>query len=831
MLFGKIRPSAQARETISKSGIFDEGWYLKTYKDVRSKGVDALDHYIRFGADEDRNPNLLFDTRFYKRQAMLGGINPLVHYLTIGERAGLSPSIFFPTQWYLEKYPDLKKAGVSALSHFMLDGAKEHRDPNPLFDTAWIIREFNFTTGVEPSAFHYFMANWRAEKLRPNPLFDPLWYLNRYPDLAQAGVDPFSHYLISGGLEGRSPHPLFEAGFYLATYPDVAEAKINPLAHYLDHGRFEARSINRYFDASWYLSSYPDVQRARIDPVRHYVEHGAAEGRNPSPRFDSAWYLETYPDVAATNANPLTHFLAIGEQEGRAPLDPNVPFTNYNLSNSQRNVAEKAEIANHIAVMSWRPRFAIVSMKNETLISPVAINSQPYPSWEAVKSDRGLKLAEVNAEYFIFLETISSADARLLYDYASYIIAHPEVDILYCDMDYVDADGVHVNLFFKPDWSPDYLEVFNYIGYGACYSANLVKEHWAQSKSYYDFVLRATEGKKKIHHLRDVLCHLQLQKGQSDQIPTKEALAGRLGRTGRDGIPVQLNDAGYYKMTITRSTTPLISVVIPTAGKAIEIEGQKIDLIVNCIDSILSNSTYKNLEFIVVDNGDLHFQQRRRLAAMGVKRVTYKEPVFNVSKKLNLGVRSVSGDILLLMNDDIEPLTADWIEILLNELDKPWVGVAGPKLLFPDETIQHAGVILHDGNPDHVRKFYPRDDEGYFGSTCANHNYVAVTGACMMTRTDLYREVGGYNEQLAISYNDVDYCFKVRERGYSAVYAAGAELTHFESQSRAPRLDLAESEYFHWRWRQMLGRDPFYNGRMLSTAPPNYRIVNQKRAF
>ncbi|WP_180982574.1 glycosyltransferase family 2 protein [Methylocella silvestris] len=833
MLFGKSRSSGEhARSIIEKSGIFDEGWYLETYPDVRAEGVDPLDHYIRFGSDENRNPNLLFDALFYKQQAASGGTNPLVHYITTGERAGLSPSIFFPLPWYLAKYPDIKQAGVSALSHFMLYGAKEHRNPNPLFDTAWFIREFNLSPDLAPSAFHYFMANWRTEKLRPNPLFDPLWYLSRYPDVAQAGVDPFLHYLTSGGREGRSPHPLFEADFYLASYPDVYQAGINPLAHYLDHGRFEVRNVNRYFDATWYLTSYPDVQQANLDPVRHYIEHGAKEGRNPSPLFDSSWYLEAYPDVAATGVNPLHHFLECGNREGREPLDPNLTFAKYNLAKTQRNVVETTEIESHIAVMTWRPRFAIVSLNEIDVFSTPSLKNQPYPCWELVEAD-SRRLADIEADYLIFVDVAASCDRRMLYVYASYIIAYPDVDILYCDADCVNTQGMNERPFFKPDWSPDYLEVFNYIGAGACYSRSLVHKHWPESQSYYDFVLRAVEGEKKIHHLRDILVHLRSPtEFYTEQSEVEQALAARLQRTGRNGAAARIGGTDYYRINLRRATAPLVSVVIPTAGKTIDIEGQKIDLIVNCIEQISANSAYKNLEFVIVDNGDLTFQQRRRLAAFGVKqRVTYREPVFNVSKKLNLGARYASGDFLLLMNDDIEPLTTDWIETLLNEFDKPWVGVVGAKLLFPAELIQHAGVILHDGNPDHVRKFYPHDDEGYFGSTCANRNYVAVTGACMMTRTALYREVGGYNEHLAVSYNDVDYCFKVREAGYTAVYAAAAELTHFESQSRAPKLDLSEADYFHKRWRHMLARDPFYNGQMLSSAPPNYKIVHRTRSF
>jgi GT2 family glycosyltransferase len=144
-------------------------------------------------------------------------------------------------------------------------------------------------------------------------------------------------------------------------------------------------------------------------------------------------------------------------------------------------------------------------------------------------------------------------------------------------------------------------------------------------------------------------------------------------------------------------------------------------------------------------------------------------------------------------------------------------------------TLQHVGVATNLGQPDHVRRQQSRDDLGYFFSTCGVRNYSAVTGACMMTRADLYRRLGGYNESLAVSYNDVDYCFKVRSAGFTAVYAPKAELIHFESQSRKPVLHVAENEYFQSEWACMLTRDPFYNERKLKTQPPSFDVHYKSR--
>jgi GT2 family glycosyltransferase len=212
----------------------------------------------------------------------------------------------------------------------------------------------------------------------------------------------------------------------------------------------------------------------------------------------------------------------------------------------------------------------------------------------------------------------------------------------------------------------------------------------------------------------------------------------------------------------------------------------------------------------------------RMLASTRCRRITYSEPVFNIAKKLNLGVSIANGEFLLLLNDDIEILKEVWIERLLEQFEKPHVGVVGPKLLYPDERIQHVGVALPFGNPDHVRRGFPRNDAGYFFSTCGVHNYSAVTGALMMTPASLYRELGGYNEELRVCFNDVDFCMKVRRKGLSVVYTPGAELIHMESLSRVVSLDMQEITWLHDRWAAELAADPFYNDRFLTVEPQTF---------
>lgn len=222
-------------------------------------------------------------------------------------------------------------------------------------------------------------------------------------------------------------------------------------------------------------------------------------------------------------------------------------------------------------------------------------------------------------------------------------------------------------------------------------------------------------------------------------------------------------------------------------------------------------------------------KQKQELAGYDCQRLTYTEPVFNIPKKLNLGATVANGELLLLMNDDIEILASNWIERMVEHFEKPHVGVVGAKLLYPDGRTQHVGVVHNSGNPDHVRRLFPGDEAGYYSSTCGVRNFMAVTGAVMMTLSNMYRKVGGYSEELAVSYNDADYCLKVQEEGLWSVYAPKVELTHMESQSRVASADICEVVWYQKRWAHYVISDPYYNEQFLTVASPTFvPHVNQR---
>jgi GT2 family glycosyltransferase len=570
---------------------------------------------------------------------------------------------------------------------------------------------------------------------------------------------------------------------------------------------------------------------ARVNPFLHYVEHGSKEGRDPGPDFHTKWYASQLSKEDLAGSIPLVHYLKTGKKNGLKPYDEHKAYDQLVLIEAQRHVFEHEEYKRHIDVMMVRPSFVVfIEGSDQEAINATkrSLQSQLYQDYVETSDINAVSGEDEKMKpiFFIWLRAGDLLHHTALYRFASAINSDWESEVFYGDEDML-KDGRRRIPFFKPDWSPDYLESFNYVGHASCFKLPLVRTALEMCDGFYDFVLRATELTHKVRHIREVILHRQpFQASRQSDI---QALQGRLVRTGRRGVVEAINESvDAYSIALASNASSLVSVVIPTAGNVVSIGDRSIDLIVNCIERI-SRSEFKNLEFIVVDNGDLTDEQIQSLAKYGCKHVTYTETKFNVAKKLNLGARHASGEFLLLMNDDIEPLVPDWIDRMLDQFAKPHVGVVGAKLLYPNETTQHVGVVVCSGSPDHLRRTFDRDDEGYFYSTCAVRNYSAVTGACMMTRTDIYKQVGGYTEDLAISYNDVDYCLKVRSLGLTAVYTPFAELTHFESQSREAKLDHSEADYFAKKWAKMLWSDPFYNENRLNVLPSTYRVMINRR--
>jgi GT2 family glycosyltransferase len=282
------------------------------------------------------------------------------------------------------------------------------------------------------------------------------------------------------------------------------------------------------------------------------------------------------------------------------------------------------------------------------------------------------------------------------------------------------------------------------------------------------------------------------------------------------------DDPGFYELRPRLRTEPSVSIVIPTNGDTKRVFGTAMPLLERCVGSIVQRSTYANYQIVVVADSitsPAALARARELAGDRLVVVPFDQP-FNFAKKINVGVLHSGGEHIVMLNDDTDVITPSWIESLLMYSTFDGVGAVGAQLRYEDERIQHAGLTTckADSGPVHLYHGFPGSSLGYFSTIRNPANVLAVTGACLMTPRERFDAVGGMSEQFPSSYNDVDYCLKLRELGDRVVYAPEAKLHHFESMSRDASVDPVEEARFRRRWGSYLGNDPYYNPSLVAAT-------------
>ena len=446
----------------------------------------------------------------------------------------------------------------------------------------------------------------------------------------------------------------------------------------------------------------------------------------------------------------------------------------------------------------------------------------------AENTTEAIKIATGDFIAFSDHDDLLTPDA--MFHVAKAVNENMELEVLYSDEDKVSAGNKFMQPHMKPDFNIDLLRTVNYICHLFVVKKTMIDKVGMLRPEFdgaqdYDFILRCVEATDRIYHIPRILYHWRFFEGSTAENPEsklyafeagKRAIEAHYERVGIHAEVVQGEFLGLYRTRYLRDRNPLVSILIPNKDHTDDLD--------RCIRSIEEKSTYHNYEYIIIENNsdqEETFAYYKKLEEENPKaHVVYWDGEFNYSAINNYGASFANGEYLLLLNNDVEVINADWLEEMLGYCMRDDVGIVGARLYYPDDTIQHAGVVIGFGGiAGHAFVQQKRGTTGYCHRIICAQDYSAVTAACMMVKKSVFDEVGGLTEELKVAFNDIDFCMKVRQAGKLVVYNPYAELYHYESKSRGledtpekvARFN-SEIKKFSDRWPEILKNgDPYYN--------------------
>jgi GT2 family glycosyltransferase len=430
-------------------------------------------------------------------------------------------------------------------------------------------------------------------------------------------------------------------------------------------------------------------------------------------------------------------------------------------------------------------------------------------------SNRGLERAD--GEWIGFLDHDDMLEPDAIFQHVKWLQEHRDADLIYSDEDKLTDDGLDSPIF-KPDWSPDYFLSCNYICHFTLIRRQVLHQVGGFRSEFdgaqdYDLFLRVIEQTSRIDHVPRVLYHWRRSDASTaDNIRRKPgsletgrlALEAHLERQrARGHVTVDWRTHAYWiKRELPEAKK--VSIIIPVRDR--------IDLLARCVDSLTRQTNYAPYEIVVVDNESRTPEAKAYLASLKHRVLQFPGP-FNFSAINNFAVEQTESPWLLFLNNDTEVIDADWLTVMAEHIQRPEVGAVGPRLLYPDDTVQHGGIVVGVGGiAEHAFRGFPAEAPGVCRQLQVTRNYSAVTGACLLTRRDVFNKVKGFDEErLPVTFSDVDLCLKIRRAGYLVVYTPFARLYHYESATRRKSVEPMETGVMQERWAPVLEYDPYYN--------------------
>ncbi|MGH9102585.1 MAG: glycosyltransferase family 2 protein, partial [Acidimicrobiales bacterium] len=476
------------------------------------------------------------------------------------------------------------------------------------------------------------------------------------------------------------------------------------------------------------------------------------------------------------------------------------------------------------------PQDAAVEAYASSLEANEAVEVVRHPVNQGISGATNLAIAIATGQLVAVLDQDDEVTEEALEQIAVAALACPDADVIYSDEDKLDPAGRLCEPFFKPDWSPEYLDSLPYLGHLLVVRRRLLYDIGGLRSALdgaqdYDLMLRATERARRVVHVPEVLYHWRKAAGSAAadanakpwaHRASRRALQGAVRRRGEDAEVARGPIEGWYYVRRDIPDPAPVSIVIPFRDQP--------RLLRRCVDTLAGLSGYPLVELVLVDNDSEEPETLAlmdRLAEQDSVRLVNHPGAFNWSAVNNHGVAEAAGHYLLFANNDLEARSPGWLRAMVEQAQRPAVGAVGARLLYPDGAIQHAGVVLGmGGTAGHVYVGLPPGEPGYMAMARVIRDVSAVTGACLLTRREVFEAVGGFDESYAVAFNDIDFCLRVGEAGYRIVYTPLAELVHHESRSRGYVDDTVETGLLVTRWHsEVSSPDPFYSPNLTRLRP------------
>lgn len=654
---------------------------------------------------------------------------------------------------------------LDAARHYLRYGEAAGLCPSPLFKPAWYANRWNASHPLLD-----YIANGGTRD--PHLLFDTAFYLNQNLSLFK-GETPLAHYERVGWRDGLDPHPLFSTRYYIAENADVVALGYNPLEHFLTNGWLEGRKPCPEFDTKFYLTRNPDVAHAGLNPLLHYASNGAAEARDPSAEFETTWYNAQLRRKQGVPPNPLVHYRLFGKAAGWLPqrkdwhLDPAGMLA----------AADAAAWASNAHVQA-----AAVAGGSAKPVVTVLLGEKPPP----IPADGLILVLQVGDRLHPDAPAIVAAAPGLLTTF----------DAMALDQDGrvlpVLLPGANRLALANAPTPPPF-----------CVEAGFCRTHGLPATAEPAIVLP---------WFRALVSDAAAAYGLRHRpVPIAIVPLDRHRPTGPAPLPevARIADAVCAEATVPPGT---VSAVICTKDAG--------HLLIQLVFSLTQLPPALLREIVLVVNRPLNafaFAYHAKLRSIErVKLVEYDKP-YNFSDQANVGAQATDGDFVLLLNDDIVPIGPHWLSHLLAPFARPELAIAGPLLLYPDETVQHAGMFMgFNGVAGHTLRGARLPDVGTAAGLLPQE-VAAVTGAVMLVRRSVWEALTGFDTQFATYLQDVDFCMRASRMGWEIAFTPDSVLFHMESTSAKPTLsDPAmldrrgrEHARFARRWGCSIFDDPF----------------------